>query len=55
MVIEEVKRIAGTQNCSPLTVAVYATHKTPGIRPEIAGDVITLLAQDEMLSAVLKR
>ena len=55
IVIEEVKRIAGTQNCSPLTVAVYATHKTPGIRPEIAGDVITLLAQDEMLSAVLKR
>lgn len=55
MVIEEVKRIAGTQNCSPLTVAVYATHKTPGIRPEIAGDVITLLAQDEMLSTILKR
>ncbi|HHT4844983.1 TPA: hypothetical protein ACTYGO_004894 [Klebsiella aerogenes] len=54
-VIEEVKRIAGTQNCSPLTVAVYATHKTPGIRPEIAGDVITLLAQDEMLTANLKR
>ena len=49
------KRIAGTLNCSPLNVAVYATHKTPGIRPEIAGDVITLLAQDEMLSAALKR
>ena len=53
-VIEEVKRIAGKHNWSPLLVAVYATYKTPGIRPDIAGDVITLLAQDEALSATTK-
>ncbi|HBS1665550.1 hypothetical protein [Klebsiella quasipneumoniae] len=53
-VIEEVKRIAGKHNWSPLLVAVYATYKTPGIRPDIAGDVITLLAQDEALSATAK-
>lgn len=54
-VIEEVKRIAEKHNWSPLSVAVYATYKTPGIRPDIAGDVITLLAQDEVLSATVKR
>lgn len=54
-VIEEVKRIAEKYNWSPLSVAVYATYKTPGIRPDIAGDVITLLAQDEVLSATVKR
>ncbi|UUR70664.1 hypothetical protein [Enterobacter asburiae] len=54
-VIEEVKRIAGKHNLSPLSVAVYSTYKTPGIRPEIAGDVITLLAQDEVLSATVRR
>ena len=54
-VIEEVKRIAEKYNWSPLSVAVYATSKTPGIRPDIAGDVITLLAQDEILSATVKR
>lgn len=53
-VIEEVKRIAGKYNWSPLLVAVYATYKTPGIRPDIAGDVITLLAQDEALSAIVR-
>ena len=54
-VIEEVKRIADKHNWSPLSVAVYATYKTPGIIPDIAGDVITLLAQDEVLSAAVKR
>ncbi|CDL37140.1 hypothetical protein [Citrobacter freundii] len=54
-VIEEVKRIAEKRNWSPLSVAVYATYKKPGIRPEIAGDVITLLAQDEALSATIRR
>ncbi|MEG5590728.1 hypothetical protein UXP69_10930 [Enterobacter hormaechei] len=54
-VIEEVKRIADKHNWSPLSVAVYATYKTPGIIPDIAGDVITLLAQDEGLSATVKR
>lgn len=54
-VIEEVKRIAGKHNWSPLSVAVYATSKTPGIRPDIAGDVITLLAQDEVLSTTVRR
>ncbi|EOZ7954933.1 hypothetical protein AABV77_000336 [Enterobacter asburiae] len=54
-VIEEVKRIAGKHNWSPLSVAVYATYKTPGIRPDIAGDVIALLAQDEALSATIRR
>lgn len=54
-VIEEVKRIAVVHDWSPLSVAAYATYKTPGIRPEIAGDVITLLAQDETLSATVRR
>lgn len=54
-VIEEVKRIAGVHGWSPLSVAAYATCKTPGIRPEIAGDVITLLAQDEALSEIVRR
>ncbi|MDI7416095.1 hypothetical protein [Cronobacter turicensis] len=54
-VIEEIKRIAGKYNWSPLSVAVYATYKTPGIRPDIAGDVITLLAQDEALSVNVRR
>ncbi|MCL9671373.1 hypothetical protein [Citrobacter sp. MNAZ 1397] len=54
-VIEEVKRIAVVHDWSPLSVAAYATNKTPGIRPEIAGDVITLLAQDETLSANVRR
>ncbi|WP_245874540.1 hypothetical protein [Cedecea neteri] len=54
-VIEEVKRIAGVHAWSPLSVAAYAAYKTPGIRPEIAGDVITLLAQDETLSATARR
>lgn len=54
-VIEEVKRIAAKYNWSPLSVAVYATYKTPGIRPDLAGDVISLLAQDEVLSATVRR
>lgn len=54
-VIEEVKRIAGVYDWSPLSVAAYATFKTPGIRTEIAGDVITLLAQDEALAATVRR
>lgn len=54
-VIEEVKRIADKHKWSPLSVAVYATYKTPGIIPDIAGDVITLLAQDEVLPATVKR
>ncbi|EOV0990474.1 hypothetical protein ACVQKW_12230 [Edwardsiella tarda] len=49
--IEEIKRIAANLNLRPLTVATYASHKSPGIRPDIAGDVITLLAQDEALSS----
>lgn len=49
-VIDEVKRIAEKHHWSPLSVAAYAAHKTPGIRPDIAGDVISLLAQDEALS-----
>lgn len=49
-VIEEVKRIAIGLNWSPLTVTAYAVHKFPRIRPDIAGDVITLLAQDELLT-----
>lgn len=48
--IEEIKRIAASLNWRPLAVACHAAHKFPGIRPEIAGDVITLLAQDEALS-----
>ncbi|MBL5837906.1 hypothetical protein [Enterobacter asburiae] len=54
-VIEEVKRIADKHNWSPLSVAVYATYKTPGIRPDLAGDVISLLAQDEVLCATVRR
>ncbi|WP_297119479.1 hypothetical protein V1599_08230 [Enterobacter sp. ECC-175] len=54
-VIEEVKRIAGKHNLSPLSVAVYATYKTPGIRPDIAADVITLLVQDEALTVTVRR
>lgn len=54
-VIEEVKRIAGVHGWSPLSVAAYATFKTPGIRTEIASDVITLLAQDEALAAAVRR
>ncbi|HGY5112478.1 TPA: hypothetical protein ACNV5N_000227 [Citrobacter freundii] len=54
-VIEEVKRIADKHKWSPLSVAVYATYKTPGIIPDIARDVITLLAQDEVLPATVKR
>jgi hypothetical protein len=54
-VIEEVKRIAGVHDWSPLSVAAYAAFKTPGIRTEIAGDVITLLAQDEALAATVRR
>lgn len=54
-VIEEVKRIAGVHDWSPLSVAAYATFKTPGIRTEIAGDVITILAQDEALAATVRR
>ncbi|EPH6761907.1 hypothetical protein ACS0ON_001417 [Cronobacter dublinensis] len=53
--IEEVKRIAGKYNWSPLLVAAYATYKTPGIRSDIAGDVITLLAQDEALYVNVSR
>ncbi len=54
-VIEEVKRIADKHKWSPLSVAVYATYKTPGIIPDIARDVITLLSQDEVLPATVKR
>lgn len=54
-VIEEVRRIARKHNLSALSVAVYSTYKTPGIRSDIAGDVITLLAQDAALSAVDRR
>lgn len=50
-VIDEIRQIAARFNLRPLAVAAYATVKTPGIRPEIAGDVITLLAQDEYLSS----
>ena len=49
-VIEEIRRIAASLNWRPLAVAAHAAHKSPGIRPEIAGDVITLLAQDETLT-----
>ncbi len=49
-VIEEIRRIAASLNWRPLAVAAHAAHKSPGIRPEIAGDVITLLAQDEALT-----
>lgn len=53
-VIEEIRRIAARFNWTPLAVAAYAAHKSPGIRPDIAGDVITLLAQDEALSTETK-
>lgn len=49
--IEEIRKIAGRFNWRPLAVAVHATVKTPGLQPQIAGDVITLLAQDESLSS----
>lgn len=49
-VIEDIRRIAAHFNWRPLAVAAFAAHKTPGIRPDIAADVITLLAQDEVLS-----
>ncbi|EDT6715240.1 hypothetical protein AH006_001022 [Salmonella enterica subsp. enterica] len=47
--IEEVKRIAARLKWRPLAVAAYIAHKSHGIRTEITGDVITLLAQDEAL------
>ncbi|ELN1390900.1 hypothetical protein Q1H60_001332, partial [Escherichia coli] len=50
-VIEEIKRISANLNLRPLAVATYVAHKSPGIRSDIAGDVITLLAQDEVLSS----
>lgn len=50
-VIDEIRLIAARFNWRPLAVAAHATVKTPGIRPQIAGDVITLLAQDEFLSS----
>ncbi|ELP5717217.1 TPA: hypothetical protein ACOEP7_004440 [Enterobacter asburiae] len=50
--VDEVRQIAASFNWHPLTVAAHRTSKTPGIRHEIAGDVITLLAQDEYLSVV---
>ncbi|MDA5498626.1 hypothetical protein [Yersinia aleksiciae] len=53
-VIEEIRRIAASFNWRPLAAAAYAAHRSPGIRPDIAGDVITLLAQDEVLSTDTK-
>lgn len=48
-VIEEIRRIAACFKWRPLAVAAYVAHKSLGIRADIAGDVITLLAQDEAL------
>lgn len=48
-VIEEVRSIAVRLKWRPLAVAAYIVHKSLGIRTDIAGDVVTLLAQDEAL------
>lgn len=50
-VIDEIRQIAARFNWRPLAVAAHAAGKAQGIRPEIASDVITLLAQDELLSS----
>ncbi|EIL5950578.1 hypothetical protein MLH22_13315 [Escherichia coli] len=51
-VIDEVTRIANRFNWRPLAVAAHAACRAPGIRSEIAGDILRLLEQDEALSAV---
>jgi hypothetical protein len=47
--IDEIKRIARCYNWRPLAVTAHAVHRSPGIRTDIASDVITLFAQDETL------